>query len=53
MSSHATAVHIVSLTIVTDISEPLRRLIVDEMEEDGSGMLQSLSDSDTITADLA
>lgn len=32
--------------------DPLRRLIVDDMEEDGSGMSQSFSDSDTITTDF-
>jgi hypothetical protein len=37
---------------MTDVLVPLHRLTVDEMEEDGSGMLQSFSDSDTITADL-
>ncbi|KAF4990869.1 hypothetical protein FDECE_14224 [Fusarium decemcellulare] len=40
------------LAMQREVVEPLRRLIVDDMEEDGSGMLQSFSDSDTITADL-
>ncbi|WZH42653.1 uncharacterized protein QYS62_003649 [Fusarium acuminatum] len=40
------------LALQDDVLGPLHRLTVDEMEEDGSGMLQSLSDSDTITADL-
>ncbi|KIL84780.1 hypothetical protein FAVG1_12008 [Fusarium avenaceum] len=40
------------LALQDDVLGPLHRLTVDEMEEDGSGMLQSFSDSDTITADL-
>ncbi|KAH7221013.1 hypothetical protein BKA60DRAFT_48685 [Fusarium oxysporum] len=40
------------LTLQEDVLNPFRRLIVDELEEDGSGMLQSLSDSNTIITDL-
>jgi len=40
------------LTSVIDVIDPLRKLVVDDMEDDGSGMLQSFSDSDTIIADL-
>ncbi|KAF5661658.1 hypothetical protein FHETE_8306 [Fusarium heterosporum] len=40
------------LEMQDDVLTPLNKLMVDEMEEDGSGMLQSFSDSDTITADL-
>ncbi|KAF5609704.1 hypothetical protein FPANT_70 [Fusarium pseudoanthophilum] len=40
------------LTLHDDVLNPFRRLIVDELEEDGSGMLQSLSDSSTIITDL-
>ncbi|KAM0349366.1 hypothetical protein ACHAPU_003775 [Fusarium lateritium] len=40
------------LGLQDDVLTPLNKLMVDEMEEDGSGMLQSFSDSDTITADL-
>ncbi|KAF5579523.1 hypothetical protein FPCIR_11057 [Fusarium pseudocircinatum] len=39
------------LTLQDDVLNPFRRLIVDELEEDGSGMLQSLSDSSTIITD--
>lgn len=38
--------------LMSDILDPLRRLIVEDVEDDGSGMFQSLSDSDTITADF-
>ncbi|KPM43110.1 hypothetical protein AK830_g3489 [Neonectria ditissima] len=41
------------LSLQREVLDPLRRLIVDDVEEEGSGMLQSFSDSDTITADLA
>ncbi|KAF5643612.1 DFFRY protein [Fusarium sp. NRRL 52700] len=40
------------LTLQDDVLNSFRRLIVDELEEDGSGMLQSLSDSNTIKTDL-
>ncbi|KAF5568972.1 ubiquitin carboxyl-terminal hydrolase 34 [Fusarium phyllophilum] len=40
------------LTLQEDVLNPFRRLIVDELEEDGSGMLQSLSDSNTTITDL-
>ncbi|KAF7560328.1 hypothetical protein G7046_g3827 [Stylonectria norvegica] len=41
------------LALQTQTLDSFRRLIIDDIEEDGSGMLQSFSDSDTITADLA
>ncbi|KAK7414389.1 hypothetical protein QQX98_006754 [Neonectria punicea] len=41
------------LSLQREVLDPVRRLIVDDVEEEGSGMLQSFSDSDTITADLA
>jgi hypothetical protein len=37
---------------MTDVIDPLRKLVVDDMEDDGTGMLQSFSDSDTIIADF-
>lgn len=43
----------VGLTSLAEVVDPVRRLVVDDVEEEGSGMLQSFSDSDTITADLA
>ncbi|KAH6890396.1 hypothetical protein B0T10DRAFT_317763 [Thelonectria olida] len=40
------------LMLQQDVMEPLRRITVDDVEDDGSGMFQSLSDSDTMTADM-
>ncbi|KAH8686753.1 hypothetical protein BGZ61DRAFT_45221 [Ilyonectria robusta] len=41
------------LSLQREVVDPVRRLVIDDVEEEGSGMLQSFSDSDTITADLA
>ncbi|KAI5459968.1 hypothetical protein BGZ63DRAFT_262203 [Mariannaea sp. PMI_226] len=41
------------LMLQRDVVDPVRRLLVDDVDDDGSGMLQSLGDSDTITANIS
>ncbi|KAH7160030.1 hypothetical protein B0J13DRAFT_119407 [Dactylonectria estremocensis] len=41
------------LSLQREVVDPIRRLVVDDVEEEGSGMLQSFNNSETTTAELA